>query len=100
MSNIYFNHYRKGVVCLDYDIIYESIELAGKLTSCNPNCIRHVCKGRQTTTKNSLGKKLRWMYLKDYVEKYGLEHTLTLKYLDSNDYLEEYYNAKSKVQGY
>ena len=100
MSNIYFNHYRKGVVCLDYDIIYESATLGSKVTGCDRTSIVKCCTKDRKSCFNHKGIKLHWMYLKDYVEKYGLEHTLTLKYLDNNDYMEDYYNAKSKVQGY
>lgn len=74
------------VVCLDYGKVYESIELAGKITQCNPNCIRHVCKGRQASTKTRLGRKLHWMYAKDYAEKYGVEALLELHNTSSDFY--------------
>lgn len=98
MSNIHFNHYRKAVVCLDYNRVYESIELAGSITGCNPNCIRHVCRGRQQTTKNGLGIKLRWMYATEYVEMYGVDEILNLTFIDRLDYMEEVQDAKLKLQ--
>lgn len=100
MTNVHLNHYRKGVVCLNYGVVYESIELAGKLTSCNPDCIRHVCKGRQRTTKTNVGVRLKWMYLTDYVKQYGLDNTLELRYMDRLDYLEEVHNDKVKIYNY
>lgn len=100
MSNLHFNHYRKGVVCLDYSIIYESATLASQATGCYRTSIVKCCKGERKSCYNHKSVKLRWMYLKDYVERYGLERTLELQYYDKDDFLEEYYNAKSKVQGY
>lgn len=97
MSNIYFNHYRKGVVCLDYDIIYESATLANKVTGCDRTSIIKCCKGERYSCFSHKGIRLHWVYLKDYVEKYGLERTLELQYYDKDDYVEEYYNAKSKI---
>lgn len=87
------NQYRKAVVCLDYDKVYESIELAGAVTGCTPDCIRHVCRGRQQTTKNRLGIKLRWMYATDYLEKYGVDELLSLVFIDRLDYLKEVQDA-------
>lgn len=84
MKNLLYK--TKPVVCLDYHKVYESIELAGKLTNCNPNCIRHVCKGRQSSTKTLLGKKLHWMYAKDYADKYGLDALLELHNTSSDFY--------------
>ena len=98
MSNIHFNYYRKAAVCLDYNRVYESIELAGSITGCNPNCIRHVCRGRQQTTKNSLGIKLRWMYATEYVEKHGIDELLNLTFIYRLDYIKEVQDAKLKLQ--
>lgn len=98
MSNIHFKYCRKAVVCLDYNRVYESIGLAGSITGCNPDCIRHVCRGRQQTTKNGLGIKLRWMYATEYVEKYGIDEILNLTFIDRLDYIEEVQDAKLKLQ--
>ena len=84
MSTLRYRHV--PVVCLEYNKVYESIELAGKLTNCNPDCIRHVCKGRQASTKTLLCNKLHWMYAKDYADKYGLDALLELNSTSSDFY--------------
>lgn len=59
------------VVCLEYNKIYESIQLAQKITGCCERSIRKCCKGTLKGCYNKYGGKIRWMYLDDYIEKYG-----------------------------
>ena len=96
-TQLHLNHYRKGVVCLDHNAIYESISLASKLTGCNKKSIIHVCKGRRNACYDNLQVKRRWMYLKDYVELYGIEKTLQLNFYDYVDLMEVVTNEKSLV---
>lgn len=98
MSNIHFNHYRKGVVCLNYNVVYESATLASKLTGCARTSIVKCCTGERDTCYNHLGVRLRWMYLSDYVKLHGLDRTLELNYIDRLDYMEEVHDAKLKLQ--
>ena len=98
MKNVHFNHYRKGVVCLDYKAIYESATLASKLTGCSRTSINKCCNGVRISCYNGKGVKLHWMYLQDYVNIHGLDKTLELNYFDSIDYIEEVQDAKLKLQ--
>lgn len=71
MRNLLFNN--TPVVCLDYHKVYEGIALASELTGCNKKSIIHVCKGRRKSCYSSHGRKLHWMYAKDFIDKYGIE---------------------------
>ena len=95
MRNLLFNN--TPVVCLDYRKVYEGIALASELTGCNKKSIIHVCKGRQKSCYDNLQIKRKWMYLKDYVEKYGIEKTLQLNFYDYVDLMEVITNEKSLV---
>lgn len=95
MRNLLFNN--TPVVCLDYHKVYEGIALASELTGCNKKSIIHVCKGRQKSCYDNLQIKRKWMYLKDYVEKYGIEKTLQLNFYDYVDLMEVVTNEKSLI---
>ena len=95
MRNLLFNN--TPVVCLDYRKVYEGIALASELTGCNKKSIIHVCKGRQKSCYDNLQIKRKWMYLKDYVEKYGIEKTLQLNFYDYVDLMEVVTNEKSLI---
>lgn len=74
------------VVCLDYNKVYESVSLASKLTGCNRHSIAKCCNNKRLGCYNSHGRKLRWMYAKDYTEKYGVESLLELHSTSSDFY--------------
>ena len=61
------------VVCLDYNKVYESIQLAHRLTGCCERSIRKCCKGILKGCYNKYGGKLRWMYYDDYIREHGEE---------------------------
>ena len=74
------------VVCLDYRKVYESVSLASKLTGCCRQSISMCCTGKRKSCYNSLGRKLKWMYAKEYADKYGLDSLLELHSTSSDFY--------------
>jgi len=74
------------VVCLDYKKVYESVSLASKLTGCDRTSISKCCNGKLKRCINGYGGKLRWMYAKDYAEKYGVDSLLELHNTSSDFY--------------
>ena len=84
MRNLNFK--TSKVVCLDYRKVYESISLASKLTGCCRQSISMCCNGKRIGCYNLLGRKLHWMYAKDYADKYGLDALLELHSTSSDFY--------------
>ena len=84
MSTLRYRHV--PVVCLEYNKVYESIELAGKLTGCARTSIAKCCTGERKSCYNLQGRKLHWMYAKDYADKYGLDALLELNSTSSDFY--------------
>lgn len=74
------------VVCLDYKKVYESISLASKLTGCCYRSITKCCRGQLKGCYSYLGRKLRWMYLEDYIKIHGEQAYLELHSTSSDFY--------------
>ena len=84
MNTLRYRHV--PVVCLEYNKVYESIELASKLTGCVRTSIAKCCTGERKSCYNLQGRKLRWMYAKEYADKYGLDALLELHSTSSDFY--------------
>lgn len=84
MKNLFYK--TNPVVCLDYLKVYESVSLASKITGCYRQSISKCCLGKTSGVYNSQGRKLRWMYAKDYAEKYGVDALLDLHNTSSDFY--------------
>lgn len=84
MKNLWYK--TNPVVCLDYKKVYESVSLASKLTGCVRTSITKCCTGERKSCYNLQGRKLRWMYAKDYADKYGLDALLELHSTSSDFY--------------
>lgn len=84
MRNLNFK--TNKVVCLDYNKIYESVSLASKLTGCARTSIAKCCTGERISCYNLQGRRLKWMYAKDYADKYGLDALLELHSTSSDFY--------------
>lgn len=84
MRNLLFNN--TPVVCLDYNKVYEGIALASSITGCHRDSISKCCRGKLNACYNSFGRKLHWMYAKDYITKFGLESFQELHSTSSDFY--------------
>lgn len=84
MQNLFYK--TTPVVCLEYNKVYESTSLASALTGCCRQSISMCCAGTRKSCYNALGRKLTWMYAKDFVDKYGLDALLELHSTSSDFY--------------
>lgn len=84
MKNLWYK--TNPVVCLDYNKVYESVSLASKLTGCARTSIAKCCTGERISCYNLQGRRLKWMYAKDYANKYGLDALLELHSTSSDFY--------------
>ena len=59
----------KAVICLNTEVIYESIREAERQTGVDHRSISACCRGKQKTAgKDENGNKLEWKYLDEYLE--------------------------------
>lgn len=83
----------RQVVCVTYNKWYDSTSYASKVTNTSREQIIKCCNGKIPHTSNETKTKLVWMYLEDFIEKYGEDafwnlHRTTQDFY-TNNYLEE-----------